>query len=156
MHLEQLSALERWIAELHAQLEELFAQFEDCRLLASVPGIGPIVATALVGTVGDSRQFKNGRQFVAWIGLTPKRRSSGGKNEARRHYQARRYVLRMMLVQGAHAVMRFAPRRSDRQSVWLRQLLLRRHRSIATVALANKIARVAWAVLVRGEAYKAT
>jgi transposase len=156
MYLEQLSALERWLADLHAQLQELFAQREDCQLLASVPGIGPIVATALVGTVGDPRQFKNGRQFAAWIGLTPRQHSSGGKTKLGGISKHGDTYLRMMLVQGAHAVMRFASRRNDRQSVWLRQLLLRRHKSVATVALANKIARVAWAVLVRGDAYRAT
>lgn len=156
MYLEQLSALERWLAELHEQLQELFVQREDCRLLASVPGIGPIVATALVGTVGDPRQFKNGRQFAAWVGLTPKQHSSGGKTKLGGITKHGDTYLRMMLVQGAHAVMRFAPRRNDRQSMWLRQLLLRRHKSVVTVALANKIARVAWAVLVRGDAYRAT
>ena len=155
MYLEQLDALERWLAELHGQLQELFAQREDCRLLASVPGIGPVVATALVGTVGDPRQFKNGRQFAAWLGLTPKQRSSGGKTVLGGITKHGDTYLRTMFVQGARAVMRFAHRRSDRQSLWLKQLLQRRHKNVVVIALANKIARVAWAVLARRNAYRA-
>jgi transposase len=156
MYLEQLDALDRWLAELQAQLQELFAQREDCRLLASVPGIGPVVATALVGTVGDPRQFKNGRQFAAWVGLTPKQRSSGGKTMLGGITKHGDTYLRMMFVQGAQAVLRFVDRRSDRQSLWLKQLLTRRHKNVVVVALANKLARVAWAVLAQRQAYKAS
>ena len=156
MYLEQLDALERWLAELQAQLQELFAQREDCRLLASVPGIGPVVATALVGTVGDPRQFKNGRQFAAWVGLTPKQRSSGGKTLLGGITKHGDTYLRMMFVQGAQAVLRFVDRRSDRQSLWLKRLLTRRHKNVVVVALANKLARVAWAVLAQRQAYKAS
>jgi len=156
MYLEQLDALDRWLAELQAQLHELFVQREDCRLLASVPGIGPVVATALVGTVGDPRQFKNGRQFAAWVGLTPKQRSSGGKTMLGGITKHGDTYLRMMFVQGAQAVLRFVDRRSDRQSLWLKQLLTRRHKNVVVVALANKLARVAWAVLAQRQAYKAS
>jgi transposase len=155
MYLEQLDAVERWLAELHTQLQELFAQREDCRLLASVPGIGPVVATALVGTVGDPLQFKNGRQFAAWVGLTPRQRSSGGKTMLGGITKHGDTYLRTMFVQGAHAVMRFADRRTDRQALWLKQLRQRRHRNVAVIALANKIARIAWAVLARRDAYRA-
>src|SRR5215475_8582246 len=80
MYLDQVEAVERWLDQLNAQLQQIFAQTEDCRLLASVPGIGPIVATALLATAPNPRQFKNGRQFAAWIGLTPRQHSSGGKS----------------------------------------------------------------------------
>jgi transposase len=156
MYLEQLDALDRWLAELQVQLHELFVQREDCRLLASVPGIGPVVATALVGTVGDPRQFRNGRQFAAWVGLTPKQRSSGGKTMLGGITKHGDTYLRMMFVQGAQAVLRYADRRSDRQSLWLKQLLTRRHKNVVVVALANKLARVAWAVLAQRQAYKAS
>jgi transposase len=155
MYLEQLDTLDRWLAELQAQLHELFVQREDCRLLASVPGIGPVVATALVGTVGDPRQFRNGRQFAAWVGLTPKQRSSGGKTTLGGITKHGDTYLRMMFVQGAQAVLRYVHRRSDRQSLWLKQLLTRRHKNVVVVALANKLARVAWAVLAQRQAYKA-
>lgn len=156
MYLEQLDALDRWLAELQAQLHELFVQREDCRLLASVPGIGPVVATALVGTVGDARQFRNGRQFAAWVGLTPKQRSSGGKTMLGGITKHGDTYLRMMFVQGAQAVLRYVDRRSDRQSLWLKRLLTRRHKNVVVVALANKLARVAWAVLAQRQAYKAS
>jgi transposase len=153
MYLEQIATLERWLAELNAQLQEIFSQREECRLLGSVPGIGPVVATALVGTVADPRQFKNGRQFAAWIGLTPRQRSSGGKIRLAGITKHGDTYLRTMLVQGARAVMRFVARRTDRQALWLQRLVQRRHKNVAVIALANKIARIAWAVLTRRVAY---
>lgn len=153
MYLEQLSALEGWLTELNEQLHQIATEREDCKLLTSIPGIGPIVATALVGTVGDPRQFKNGRQFAAWAGLTPRQRSSGGKLSLGGITKRGDVYLRTMLIQGARAVMRFVARRSDRQAVWLQRLMQRRHKNVAVVALANKIARVAWAVLTGRQAY---
>jgi transposase len=153
MYLEQIATLERWLAELNAQLQEIFTQREDCQLLASIPGIGPVVATALVGTVADPWQFKNGRQFAAWVGLTPRQRSSGGKVRLGGITKHGDTYLRTMLVQGARAVMRFVGRRTDRQAVWLQRLMQRRHKNVAVIALANKIARIAWAVLAKRVAY---
>jgi transposase len=153
MYLEQIATLERWLAELNLQLQEIFAQREDCQLLASIPGIGPVVATAIVGTVADPRQIKNGRQFAAWLGLTPRQRSSGGKIRLGGITKRGDTYLRMMLVQGARAVMRFAARRADRQALWLQRLTHRRHVNVAAIALANKIARIAWAVLAKRVAY---
>jgi transposase len=153
MYLEQLSALERWLAELNEQLHQMAAEREDCKLLTSIPGIGPIVATALVGTVGNPQQFRNGRQFAAWAGLTPRQRSSGGKTSLGSITKHGDVYLRTLFIQGARAVVRFVTRRSDRQAVWLQGLMQRRHKNVATVALANKIARMAWAVLTRRTAY---
>jgi len=79
--LEQLAALQRWIDELASEIAEIFKRNESCQRLATIPGIGPLVATALFSGVGDPLQFKNGRQFAAWLGLTPKQRSSGGKSK---------------------------------------------------------------------------
>jgi transposase len=153
MYMEQIATLERWLAELNTQLQEIFTQREDCQLLASIPGIGPVVATALVGTVADPRQFKNGRQFAAWVGLTPRQRSSGGKARLGGITKRGDTYLRTMLVQGARAVMRYVRRRTDRQALWLQRLMQRRHNNVAAIALANKIARIAWAVLTRRVAY---
>jgi transposase len=153
MYLEQIATLERRLAELNAQLQETFTQREDCQLLASIPGIGPVVATALVGTVADPRQFKNGRQFAAWVGLTPRQRSSGGKVRLGGITKHGDTYLRTMLVQGARAVMRFVGRRTDRQALWLQRLMQRRHKNVVVIALANKIARIAWAVLAKRVAY---
>lgn len=153
LYLEQLAGLERWLGDLNVQLQQIATEREDCRLLTSIPGIGPIVATALVGTVGDPRQFKNGRQFAAWAGLTPRQRSSGGKARLGGITKQGDVYLRTMLIQGARAVTRFVARRSDREAVWLQRLMQRRHKNVAIVALANKIARVAWAVLTKRTPY---
>lgn len=152
-YMEQIATLERWLAELNTQLQEIFTQREDCHLLASIPGIGPVVATALVGSVADPRQFKNGRQFAAWVGLTSRQRSSGGKVRLGGITKRGDTYLRTMLVQGARAVMRYVRRRVDRQALWLQRLMQRRHNNVAAIALANKIARIAWAVLTRRVAY---
>jgi len=153
LYLEQLSALEQWLAELNEQLERIAADRTDCKLLTSIPGIGPVVSTALVGAVGDLRQFRNGRQFAAWAGLTPRQRSSGGRTSLGGITKHGDVYLRTMLIQGARAVIRFVARRSDTQAVWLQRLMQRRHKNVAIVALANKIARMAWAVLTRRTAY---
>ncbi len=154
MYLEQLDAVERWLAELNAQLQQIFVQAADCQLLGSVPGIGPIVSTALVGTVPDFGQFKNGRQFAAWVGLTPKQHSSGGKTVLGCISKHGDTYLRTMFVQGARAVMRFMQHRDDKQSRWVQQLAQRRHKNVAVIALANKIARIAWAVMAHRQPYK--
>jgi transposase len=153
LYLQQLAALEQWLADLNEQLQQIAAEREDCQLLTSIPGIGPIVATAFVGAVGDPRQFKNGRQLAAWAGLTPRQRSSGGKVSLGGITKRGDVYLRTMLVQGARAVLRFIARRTDPQAVWLKSLMQRRHKNVATIALANKIARIAWAVLTRRTAY---
>jgi transposase len=156
MYLDQVEAVERWLDQLNAQLQEIFVHSEDCQLLASVPGIGPIIATALLATAPDPRQFKNGRQFAAWIGLTPRQRSSGGKSILAGITKHGDTYLRTMLVQGSRAVLRFLAKRDDRQSRWLQRLMLRRHKNVVAIALANKIARISWAVLARRQAYKPT
>jgi len=156
MYLDQVEAVEGWLDQLNAQLKEIFAHNEDCQLLASVPGIGPIVATALLATAPDPKQFKNGRQFAAWIGLTPKQRSSGGKSMLAGITKHGDTYLRTMLVQGSRAVLRFLAKRNDRQSRWLQRLMLRRHKNVVAIALANKIARICWTVLARREAYQPT
>lgn len=156
MYLDQVEAVEGWLDQLNAQLKDIFAQNEDCQLLASVPGIGPIVATALLATAPDPKQFKNGRQFAAWIGLTPRQRSSGGKAMLAGITKHGDTYLRTMLVQGSRAVLRFLAKRNDRQSRWLQRLMLRRHKNVVAIALANKVARICWTVLARREAYQPT
>lgn len=154
MYLEQLDALQQWIDELSNEIAELFKCSEVCQRLSTVPGIGPVIATALVSCVGDPSQFRNGRQFAAWLGLTPRQRSSGGKTSLGGITKRGDTYLRTLLVQGAHAVIHFVNRRDDRHSRWIKTLMQRRHASVATVALANKIARIAWAMLKGKEAFK--
>ncbi|SDR62697.1 transposase [Paraburkholderia tuberum] len=147
MYLEQLKALQQWLDELTAEIAEIFKSNEACQRLATVPGIGPVIATALVSSVGDPSQFRNGRQFAAWLGLTPRQKSSGGKTRLGGITKRGDTYLRTLLVQGARAVMHFVNRRDDRHSRWIKAVMQRRHVSIAAIALANKTARIAWAIL---------
>lgn len=151
--LEQLRTLDGWIADLNAQLRRAFSTDVAAQHLADIVGVGPVIATAVVGTVGNARAFKNGRQFAAWVGLTPRQHSSGGRTRLlgiTKHGDA---YLRTLLVQGARAVLRTVAARQDRLGTWLRELLRRRHKHVVAVALANKMARVIWAVLVKNVAF---
>jgi transposase len=123
------------------------------RRLAQVPGIGPIGATALVMKAPDPRLFRSGRHFAAWIGLTPKDHSTAGKTRLGKITRAGDEMLRSVLVAGATAVIQQARRRRGRPSPWLVALLARKPPKLAAVALANKIARIAWKLMVTGESY---
>ncbi len=154
MYLEQLAALQHWIDELASEIADIFKGNESCQRLATAPGTGPLVATALFSGVGDPLQFKNGRQFAAWLCLTPKQRSSRGKSKLGGITKHGDTYLRTLLVQGARAVMRFVGRRDDRHSCWIKAVMQRRHVSIAAIALANKTARIAWAILASNDSFK--
>ena len=123
---------------------------ETCQRLAEVVGIGPVIATAVVGTVGNARAFKNGRQFAAWMGLTPRQHSSGERTGLLGITKRGDAYLRTLFVHGARAVLRTVARRRDRLGQWLQQLLTRRHKHVLAIALANKMARITWAVLAKG------
>jgi transposase len=151
---EELAGLEVRLHELDDQLVVLCRQSELCRRVSSVPGIGPVIATALVASIGDGRQFKNGRELAAWIGLVPRQRSSGGKIRLVGIGKRAHRYLRNLLIHGGRAVLRFARGKTDPRSRWLSDLEERRGRKCAIVAQANKTARVAWAVLARGEAFQ--
>jgi transposase len=123
------------------------------RRLATIPGIGPITASAIVATVGDAGQFKCTRQFAAWLGLVPQQRSSGGKERLGGISKRGDGYIRRLMIHGARAVVGWHKRRPGARDQWLSGLLLRRPMNVATVAFANKIARVAWALMVRGTNY---
>jgi transposase len=123
------------------------------RRLQEIPGVGPLVASALVATVPDPRTFKNGRGLSAWLGLVPRQNSSGGKERLGGITKAGDTYLRKMLFVGAMAVIRHAERFGTRKP-WLLKLLDRRHPRIAAIALANKIGRIAWAMMTSGERYR--
>jgi transposase len=143
---EQLRALDRKLLTLHEATPM-------SRLLGEIPGVGPIGALSLVLTV-DAGQFKSGRHFAAWLGLVPKERSTGGKQRLGSISREGNERLRQLFVLGATAVVRYAKPGSKSASKWLLELLERRPRKVAAVALANKMARIAWAMMTSGEAYR--
>ena len=126
---------------------------EESRRLEEIPGVGPIVATALVAEVGDWKAFSSGRSLAAWIGLVPKQHSTGGKERLGGISKQGNRYLRWLLVAGAMAVIRYA-RQHGTKRLWLARIMQRRPIKVAAVALANKIARMAWAMMVRAERYK--
>lgn len=147
---------------LHCQVQELEAAINDwhkvdeaSQRLQAIPGIGPLTASALVASVGDARAFHNGRQFAAWLGLVPRQSSTGGKAKLLGISKRGDTYLRTLLIHGARAVLRHSQRRPERSDGWLVRLAVRRNANIATVALANKNARVVWALLAHGRAFQA-
>jgi transposase len=131
---------------------------EACRRLQKIPGIGPLTATAIVAHVGDAKYFKNGRALAAYLGLTPREHSSGGKQKLLGITKRGNSYLRWLLIQGARIVLRYGLLQPEEavspRLQWLRGLFGRRGRHIAAVALANKTARIIWALLSSGEAYQ--
>ena len=148
----QYAAITTAIGAIEKHIHAWHRSCEESRRLAEIPGIGPIVATALIAEVGDWKAFSSGRNLAAWIGLVPRQHSTGGKERfGRISKQGNRY-LRWLLVAGAMAVIRYARQHSTKR-VWLARLMDRRPIKVAAVALANKIARMAWAMMVRGERF---
>jgi transposase len=127
---------------------------EASRRLETIPGIGPIIATALVASVSDPSIFESGRELAAWIGLVPKQNSTGGKERMGRISKQGDKYLRWLLVTGAMSVIRHGRKTNFENNPWLADLVHRKPTKVAAVALANKIARIAWAVLVTGEPYR--
>jgi len=150
----QLRSLESEVDRLEAQILAWHRADDTSRRLATIPGIGPITASAIAAAVLDASLFRSGRQFAAWLGLTPRANSSGGKERLGGISKQGDGYLRKLLVVGATAVMRMARKDATRQP-WLAQLLERKPVKIATVGLANKTARIAWAVMTRKEVYAA-
>ena len=146
---------------LHGQIEEtdkliarICGELEQCRRLVAIPGIGPITATATVAAIGNGAAFKKGRGFAAWLGVVPGEHSTGGKQKLTGTSRRGNKYLRKLFVQGAHAVLLQKTKQTTCLSTWLVNLASRKRTQVATVALANKMARMAWAVLFRGEAYR--
>jgi transposase len=150
----QLRSLASEIDRLEAQILAWHRADDTSRWLATIPGIGPITASAIDAAVPDASLFRSGCQFAAWLGLTPRAHSSGGKERLGGISKQGDGYLRKLLVVGATAVMRMARKDATRQP-WVAHLLERKPVKIATVGLANKIARIAWAVMTRNEVYAA-
>lgn len=149
----QYASLATEIGSIDKRIHAWHRSCEDSRRLEEIPGIGPIVATALVAEIGDWQQFRSGRNLAAWIGLVPKQHSTGGKERLGSITKQGNRYLRWLLVAGAMAVIRYA-RQHGTKRAWLARLMARRPIKVAAVALANKIARMAWAIMVRSERYK--
>jgi transposase len=152
--LEEFAALEQQIAFYQEKLESLAKTHPECQRLMSIPGIGPITATALIAAVGDVGVFKNGRQFAAWLGLVPKQHSTGGQTRLLGISKRGDSYLRKLLIHGARATLRFAGLKTDGRSRWIQGLLERRGWNRTAVAVANKNARIVWALLSRGGLYQ--
>jgi transposase len=150
---EQITALDRQIKALDARLHAQFKASEACRRLAKIPGVGELTALAMTLSV-DPKQFESGRHFAAWLGLTPKNKSTGGRECLGRISKAGNERLRSLLVVGATAVIRVAKPGARLGTPWLVGLLERKPRKLAAVALANKMARIIWAMMASGRAYR--
>jgi transposase len=151
---ERLVQLTHDIALLERKIVVSHREHEASRRLATIPGIGPITASALIAAIGDVERFGSGRDLAAWLGLTPQPRSSGGKNKVGRISKMGDPYLRRLLVQGAQSVIWAERQKKVPASAWLAALLERRPIKVVAVALANKMARTVWAVLSHGEAYR--
>jgi transposase len=149
----QYKALTAEIGSIDKRIHAWHRACEDSRRLEQIPGIGPIVATALVAEIGDWKQFRSGRNLAAWIGLVPKQHSTGGKERLGSITKQGNRYLRWLLVAGAMAVIRYA-RQHGTKRLWITRLIERRPAKVAAVALANKIARMAWAIMVHGDRYQ--
>jgi transposase len=144
---EQILGFDRMIRAWHRSSE-------TSRRLDALPGVGPALATALVASIADPRAFRSGRNFSAWIGLVPKQHSSGGKDRLGGISKQGDRYLRSLFVAGALAVIRYAKIHGTKHRPWLTALLARRPTKVAAIALANKIARMAGAMMARGERYR--
>lgn len=151
---EELQGHDERLAKLEKLIQHQVQKDKRVERLMAIEGIGPISATAVVSAVGDARQFSNGRQFAAWLGLVPSQHSSGGKERLGAINKHGDKYLRTLLIHGARSVLKHCQGRTDKRSDWLNKLVCRRNKNIATVALANKNARIIWAILSKGEAYQ--
>ena len=149
-----LERLDERIGELDCLIREAVREDAACGRLAQIEGIGPITASALVAGVGSGEGFANGRGMAAFLGLVPRQHGSGGKAGLGAISKRGDAYLRTLLIHGARAVLHHAAQKTDRRSRWLQGLIARRNKHIATVALANKNAPIAWAILARGEPYR--
>jgi transposase len=150
----QLRSLKVQILELDRMITAWHRSNEVSRRLDAIPGVGPMLATALVASIADPKVFRSGRNFSAWIGLVPKQHSSGGKDRLGSISKQGDRYLRSLFTAGALAVIRYAKIHGTKHRPWLTALLARRPTKVAAIALANKIARMVWAMMARGERYK--
>ncbi len=146
---QDLITLDQRVDDMDKKIKLLASSNEDAKRLQQIPGIGPITATALISAIGDGKQFKRGRGLAAWLGLTPRQHSSGGKDRLLGISKRGDAYLRTLLIHGARAVLKVVGNKEDPRSRWIQNLCGRRNKNIAAVALANKNARIVWALLTK-------
>ena len=136
------------------QVNRISQENEDTKRLQTIPGIGPVTATALVASIGDIQSFKSGRQLAAWLGLVPRQHSTGGRSKLLGISKRGDKYLRSLLVHGARSVKAQVDKKNDKLSLWLKDVMSRRHKNVATVALANKMVRIVFAILKNKEDFQ--
>ncbi|OJX13876.1 MAG: IS110 family transposase [Caedibacter sp. 37-49] len=153
---EELNELQQRIIKYEKQIDSIYQQDERCQRLGSIPGVGKIIATAMVASIGNAHFFENVRQLAAWIGLVPAQRSTGGKSILLGISKRGDQYLRTLLIHGARSVLNYLKRKQikTRQDQWLEELSARRGKNRATVALANKTARIIGVVLTKNQTYQ--
>ena len=144
------------ISAFDAEFVRWVKENEEARRLTTIPGIGAIVASALVAAVGQAESFERGRDLAAWLGLVPRQFTTGGKPKLLGISKRGNKYLRRQLIHGARAALPYVAERDTPLGRWAKGLMNRAHRNVAIVAFANKLARIAWAVLRRGERFAAT
>jgi len=150
----QLAGVEERIREIEAQLAAWHRADETSRRLASIPGVGPITASAIAATVSDPSQFRSGREFAAWLGLVPRQKASGTKNVLSGISKRGDKYIRRLLISGAVAILRYSRAKPTPERTWMNALLQRRPAKVAAVALANKNARIIWALMAKKQFYQ--
>jgi transposase len=153
---EHWHALEAQISQHTREIELVAKRSDDCRRLVTVPGIGPLGATALIAAVGNGAMFGKGRELAAWLGLVPRQNSTGGKTTLLGISKRGNRYVRMLFIHGARSCLKHLNRDNHELGLWMTQLEQRAHKNVVAVALANKIARIAWAVLARQEVYRSS
>ncbi len=151
---ERMLVLEQKAVEYERKISSLARQSEAAKRLMEIEGVGPITATAVIASVGDATLFRNGREFAAWLGLTPRQHSSGGKSRLGGITKRGDVRLRTLLIHGTRSAMRSVAGKTDRKSRWVVELQKRSCNNVAAVALAAKHARIMWAMLARGTEYE--
>ena len=151
---EQWLAIDEQVENLEAELRAVAEQDDACARLASIPGIGAVTATAIVAAIGDGQMFRSGRDFAAWLGLVPRQHSTSGRSTLLGISKRGNSYIRTLLIHGSRCMLRFFKNPSSAIGLWVTQLKARAHANVAAVALANKQARTAWALLTQGTFYE--
>lgn len=151
----ELDQMAKRLEDADALIEQTALDNEDCRRLVKIPGLGPVTATAVIAAIGNGTAFRKGREFAAWMGVVPREHSTGGKQKLLGIGKRGNRYLRKLFVQCARAVLQQKTKQTLGLRTWLEKLTSRTHHNVAAVALANKLAPMAWAVLATGEDYRA-